>query len=257
MTPPVEIQIAGPRADIILARPDVLNALDWRTFDAFADAVAEVEGNENVRVVVVGGRGRSFSSGIDTSAFGDFAGDVRGMIARAQKAYRRLASLPLPTIAAVRGHALGAGFQIALACDLCIVTNGATLGLLEARFGIIPDLGGTQRLADLVGPAQAKRMIWLAEKIDGKRAAALGIAQAAVEDDDLDTAVDALADALAAAPPLAVAAAKRLVDAASSRSITASMDAEALEQERLLASADFAEGVSAFLQRRQPAWRRA
>ena len=128
-----------------------------------------------LRALVVIGNGRAFSSGIDTSVFtggtgetiegGDDAGSrhadptVDGIL-RAQESYSWLATARYPTIAAVRGYALGAGLQLALACDLRVFARGATVGLLEHKYGILPDLGGTQRLPRVVGAAKAKEMIW-------------------------------------------------------------------------------------------------
>src|SRR5207247_2138387 len=120
----------------------------------------EVAGQPDVRVVVVSGKGRSFSSGLDTSSMlapSDGAPDQ--MISRAQAGFRKIAALPMPTIAKVRGHALGAGLQLALACDIRVVAIDASLGILEGKYGLVPDLGGTQRLPRLVGPGGAAKLI--------------------------------------------------------------------------------------------------
>ena len=248
----VEVRTEGARADLVLRRPEVLNAMSIEVFEGLASAADEIAAQDEVRVLVVSGEGRSFSSGIDTSTFGTAAGDPQTQIARAQAGFRKIAALPIPTIAAVRGHALGAGLQLALACDLRVATRDASLGLLEARYGLVPDLGGTQQLPKLVGPARAKKMIWLAERVDGEEAGRIGLAEIVVESEQLDKVVDELAAALAAAPPLAVREAKRLVELSATATVDAGMDEEAVSQERMLTSSDFSEAVAAFIEKRVP-----
>jgi enoyl-CoA hydratase/carnithine racemase len=248
----VEVRTDGHRADLVLRRPEVLNAMSIEVFEGLASAADDIAGMEDVRVVVVSGEGRSFSSGIDTSTFGTVSGDPETQIARAQSGFRRIAALPIPTIAAVRGHALGAGLQLALACDLRVVARDSSLGLLEARYGLVPDLGGTQQLPALVGPGRAKKMIWLAERIDGETAGQIGLAEVVVDETDLDRTVDELAEAIAAGPPLAVRAVKHLVDLSLSTELEAGMDEEAKAQERMLTSSDFSEAITAFIEKRVP-----
>jgi enoyl-CoA hydratase/carnithine racemase len=235
-----------------LDRPEVLNAMDVEVFERLASAADEIASHDDVRIVVVSGKGRSFSSGIDTSTFGSLSGTAEEGIARAQAGFRKIAALPMPTIAKVQGHALGAGLQLALACDIRLVAEDASLGLLEGRYGIIPDLGGTQRLPLLVGTGWAKKMIWLAERIDGVTAGQIGLAEVVVPAADLDKAVDDVADRIAAAPPLATRHAKKLVDLAGTVPHEAGMDEEARAQKGLLASRDFGEAISAYIEGRDP-----
>lgn len=248
----VDVTFSGHRADLVLRRPDRLNAMDWNLFAALAESADRIATAEDVRVVVVGGEGRSFSSGIDTSTFGSLSGTAGEGIERAQAGFRKIAALPMPTIAKVQGHALGAGLQLALACDIRVVAEDASLGLLEGKYGIIPDLGGTQRLPLLVGTGTAKKMIWLAERVDGITAHHIGLAEVAVPVSDLDKVVDDLADRIAAAPPLAAREAKCLVDLAGRVPHETGMDEEAISQETLLASHDFAEAITAFIEQRDP-----
>ena len=250
----VRVTIDGTRAAIELRRPEVLNAMDWDVFDGLSQAADRIAA-EDVRVVVVSGEGRSFSSGIDTSTFGEMqAKGPAEMIARAQAGFRKITALSMPTVAKVRGHALGAGLQLALACDLRVMASDASVGLLEARFSLVPDLGGTQRLPALVGPGRAKRMIWLAERISGTEAADIGLAEVVVEPDALDDAVEELAQRLMMAPPVAVREAKRLVDLARTTDLERSMDEEGVSQQRMFASADFAEAITAFMEKREPVY---
>ena len=250
----VRVTIENHRADITLDRPDVLNAMNWEVFQGLAAAANQVAERDDVRAVVVSGAGRSFCSGIDTGSLG--SGDLapRAMIELAQAGFRALASLPAPTIAAVHGHAYGAGLQLALVCDVRIVTSDAKLGLLETNYGIVPDLGGTHRLPQLTGPGRAKLMMWLAERIDGIEAHRRGIAERCVAPDDLHQEVDDVVGALIARPPLATRAIKQLVDDAGTQPFSDAMDRVADAQEQLMASADFTEAISAFVERRDPVY---
>lgn len=248
----VDLSIADGRADLTLQRPDVLNAMNWDVFDGLTSAIGSIADDPDVRVVVVTGEGRSFSSGIDTTTFGDVRENPSEMIRRAQAPFRALADLVVPTIASVRGHALGAGMQLALACDLRVVARDAQLGLLEGKFALIPDLGGTRGLTSLVGPGRAKKMIWLDERVDGAEAERLGIAEVAVDPERLEETVDDLAARLAAASPVAVREAMRLVNLADRVDVDGAMDEEARSQKRIFASPDFAEAISAFMEGRPP-----
>ncbi|MDQ3985454.1 MAG: enoyl-CoA hydratase-related protein [Actinomycetota bacterium] len=251
----VEVVMNAARADVVLNRPDVLNAIDWDTFADLADAADRVAANDEVRVVVVRGEGRAFSSGIDTTMFGRTAGLPSEMVEHAQKGFRKLAALDVPVLAAVHGYALGAGMQLALVCDLRIVEESAQLGLLETRYGLIPDLGGTQRLPLLAGPSTAKKMMWLAEKINGREAFRTGIADVICDTGSLDQTVDDIARRLAAAPPIVVEAVKRLVDQAASMNFQQAMDSVARAQQEVLESSDFAEAIAAFAAKRRPVFR--
>jgi enoyl-CoA hydratase/carnithine racemase len=244
----VSVSVEGPRADVVLRRPEVLNAVNLEMFDGLATAADRLAASD-ARVVVLSGEGRSFCSGIDVSAIGAVTGAPPEMIARAQAGYRKLAALPMPTIAVVQGHALGAGFQMALACDIRVVAADARLGLLEANYGLIPDLGGSTRLPQIVGSGRAKKMIWLGEQIDGIEAGRLGVAELVVPPEDLLREADALADRLAEAPVTVVREAKALADRAHLLDTAQGMDAEAEAQARCMSAPDFAEAMMKGVQR--------
>jgi enoyl-CoA hydratase/carnithine racemase len=245
----VDVTYSGPRADIRLNRPEVLNAMSFEVFDALAGAADQVASRDDVHVVVVSGVGRSFSSGIDLSSLGQFSGALEDTISRAQAGFRKLAALPMPTIAAVQGHAYGAGLQLALMCDLRVVAEDASLGLLEMRYGLIPDLGGSTRLPQLVGAARAKRMIWLAERVNGIEAERVGVAEFVVAPTELSATVDDLAVKLAAPPHLAKRQVKVLIDRAHLVSQAEGMDAEALAQIECMTSPEFPEAIARSLSR--------
>ena len=240
----VEVSFREARADIRLNRPEVLNAMSFEVFDALAAACDQVRSRDDIEVVVLSGEGRSFSSGIDLNAFGEVAGSPRDGIARAQAGFRKLADLPMPTIAAVQGHALGAGLQVALACDIRVVAEDASLGLLELKYGIIPDLGGSNLLPRLVGAGRAKKMIWLAERIDGREAERIGLAEVCVPASELVKTVDDLAERLSEPPHLAKRMAKRVVDLSYLVGTNAGMDNEAEAQLECLTSPEFSETVT-------------
>jgi enoyl-CoA hydratase/carnithine racemase len=218
----------GHVATLVLDRADRLNAFTaemWAEMRALGRTLLAEPGD--VRVLVVRGEGRAFSSGIDTALFaGDLVSALRDpanprhrvpaidAVLTTQDAFTWLTDAPFVTIAAVHGFALGAGLQLALACDIRVVARSTTLGLLEVGYGIIPDLGGTQRLPRLVGTGKAIELIATAARVDADEALRIGMVERVVDDDGLTAAVSALAASIAAQPPGAVAGAKRAVHAA-------------------------------------------
>ena len=241
----VDLTVSEGCATVLITRPDVHNAMNWDVFDGLAKVFDEVAGNSEIRVVVVRGQGSSFSSGIDLNLFSEVAGDPVESIARAQAPFRKLVALEVPTVAAIGGHAYGAGLQLALCCDVRLATSDARLGLLEVKYGLIPDLGATARLLRLVGPGRAQWMMWSGEKIDGKRAAEVGLVEIIVDPPSaLDEKVESVARSLEHAPPIVLKGVKRLVDHAASASFTESMDEVGRAQQEVLASKDFAEAIA-------------
>ncbi|MGE0820562.1 MAG: enoyl-CoA hydratase/isomerase family protein [Candidatus Binatia bacterium] len=251
-----------------LNRPQKLNSMTVQMWDELRELGQQLREDQTLRVLVVIGEGRSFSSGIDTSQFGGnlFAGaseiattdaeqqgdPLVAAILCTQEAFTWLEEAPYPTVAAVRGHALGAGLQLALACDIRIVARGAQLGLLEHRYGLLPDLGGTQRLPRLVGAGKAMELVFTAATIDAEEAAQIGLVEQLVEDADLEQTVKSLAERIAAQPPLAVRGAKRAIRAARTLPTREGLHIEATEQAKCLRSSDFREAMRAFQERRTP-----
>ena len=261
----------GPVGWLRLNRPDKLNSWTFAMWEEMAKLGAELVADEDLRALVVIGEGRAFSSGIDTSNFSpgqsgalfteagsgaptDGTGDdtLVTAITDIQTCYSWLAEAPYPTIAAVRGYALGAGMQLAMACDLRIVVRGTKLGLPEHRYGLLPDLGGLYWLPRLVGVAKAKELVWTGETIDAEEAHRIGLANRLVRDDELETEVAKLAETLAAQPPIAVSGSKRAIDAAAGQSLPEGLREAAVGQARCIRSADFAEAVAAFAGQRAP-----
>lgn len=256
----------GHVARLVLDRPEKLNAFTpqmWSEMRALGAQLLDDPGD--VRVLVVAGEGRAFSSGIDTGVLAGGVSEPAGddgsgeslvaAVLQTQEAFSWLEQAPFATIAAVRGYALGAGLQLALACDIRVLAHDATVGLLEHRYGIIPDLGGTQRLPRLVGPGQAKRLVFTAATIDAHEAHRIGLCEHVVPDEDLDAAVAALVATIAAQPPLAVAASKRAINAALDGPIANGLRLEAEGQAVCLPSADTREAITAFVEGRAPVYR--
>lgn len=255
---------------LVLSRPERLNAFTIHMWAELRALGQELRDDEDLRAVVVIGEGRAFSSGIDTSVFtggaegtglDDLGGQDAGSrhadptvdgIMRAQESYSWLEEAPFATIAAVRGYALGAGLQLALACDLRVFARGTQVGLLEHTYGLIPDLGGTQRLPRLVGPGKAKELIFTVARIDAEEAYRLGICERLVDDADLEREVAALAAQIAGQPPLAVRGAKRGVAAAGALPVAEGLRVEAEAQAVCLRSDDMREAVGAFVEKRAP-----
>jgi len=258
---------------LVLNRPARLNSFTiemWGELRDLGERLLDDPGE--LRALVVVGEGRAFSSGIDTSVFtnessaGDLLADPSAVqqhedpaiagILRSQDAYNWLEDAPFATIAAIRGFALGAGLQLALACDIRVAARGTQLGLLELEYGIIPDLGGTQRLPRLVGAGRAKEMIFTAARIDTEEAARIGLVERVVSDEELEEVAGALAEAIAARPPLAVRAAKRAVGVAmSGASVREGLVVEAEGQAACLRSNDMKEAIAAFVEQRPPVYR--
>jgi enoyl-CoA hydratase/carnithine racemase len=262
----------GPVGWLELHRPERLNAFTVQMWDELRALGRAVGDDPDLRALVVVGAGRAFSSGIDTSVFttpgeGDALGrdgegrhpdQVVARILEVQDSFTWLEEAPYPTVAAVRGYALGAGMQLAIACDLRVVAEGTQLGLLEHRYGILPDLGGTQRLPRLVGPSKALQLVVTAARIDTAEAARLGLADLVVADDELEGAASELAGTIAAQPPLAVRGVKRAIRAAvSGSSVREGLVVEAEAQAACLRSKDMAEAIAAFVEKRAPVYRGA
>jgi enoyl-CoA hydratase/carnithine racemase len=247
-----------------LNRPDKLNSFTIQMWDELRTIGEELRDDPELRALVVIGNGRAFSSGIDTSVFTNpepprgrdepttHDNPTVASILRTGEGYNWLEAARYPTIAAVRGYALGAGLQLALACDLRVFARGTSVGLLEHKYGILPDLGGTQRLPRVVGPGKAKEMIWTAARIDAEEAYRIGLCEQLVDESELEAAVGALAEKIAAQPPLAVQGAKRAVDAAGVLSLREGLVVEAEAQAVCLTSDDMREAISAFVASRVP-----
>lgn len=252
----VTIAVAHGVADVRLARPDKLNAFDPAMFDAVSDAIARIGAMREVRCVVLSGEGRAFSVGLDLATLGD-ASALRDLGARTHGIANRVQhvawgwrALPQPVVAAVHGHAFGAGFQVMLGADIRLCAPDAELAMMEARWGLVPDMAGVALLKGLVRSDVAREIAFTARRMAGTEAAALGLVTRLANDPH--AAALALAAEIAERGPAAVRAAKRLFNAAVDGDAAAILHAEATEQAALLVSADHRETLRAAAERRAP-----
>jgi len=239
-------------ATATLARPPV-NAIDDAWIARFLEVLQAAE-TQRARALLIRSAQRTFSAGADLSLmrsrFDSEAGRARmvAFVREMQRAYARLESSPMVSIAEIGGAAMGGGLELALACDLRVAAAEAKLGLPEARLGLLPGAGGTQRLARLAGEATAKRLILGAEVVDGTEAARLGIVQWAVPAADVICLARRIAQEVAALPAESLAACKRCIGAACEAN-GGGYELEVQATGALLASADTQSRVRAFLEK--------
>jgi enoyl-CoA hydratase/carnithine racemase len=228
--PVISLALEPPLAVATLGRSPV-NAIDEGWLAGLEAALSALERAPEAGVLLVRSSQRAFCAGADLALMRgrfDTAAGRRKMVAlarRMQRAFARLEALPQATIAEIGGAALGGGLELALACDLRIAAEGAQLGLPEARLGLLPGAGGTQRLKRVIGEALARRLILRGEAISASEAAALGLAHWAVARDELESRARALALELAAIPPATLAACKRCLAARGAAGYAAELEA--------------------------------
>lgn len=244
----------GHVGTLTLARPHKRNALNPAMRAELVQLGGQLLADETLRCLVVTGDGPSFCAGIDLVE--DMAGTLAAFAERPLNdetvelglqvagVFEWIPTLGCPSVAAVRGHAYGAGLQLALACDFRIFSRDARVGLTETRYGLLPDMGATFRLPRIVGEGRARELILLGEVIGAEEALRIGLANRAVDDDELDSAAVEFAERLAAQPPLAVRGARRAMEAGRGLDDFASLRAAVAEQARCLASEEFNQSMS-------------
>lgn len=244
-------------ARITINRPERHNAMDDPTSEAFGEAVTWATGSADVRAIVIGGAGRSFSSGRDTAHLGQRPGGESDyeFVLRSQRSRVALMESTKPVIAALKGAVLGGALELALSADFRIASTDARMGFPEVGFGIMTDTGGAPLTTMLAGPSRAKYLLMTAERIDAQRALEWGLVDQVVEPAELDDAVNAFATRLAAGPPLALAMIKQVVDGMWSGAVRRSLGEELLAQSALFRSGDHAEAKLARREGRPPAYR--
>ena len=251
----------GTTFEIIFNRPDKRNAINIDMMEQFDEAITLANRTAGIRAVLIRGEGSVFSAGVDVSnllmlaqKYGNhWQGRSRRITEDFQLIFTRLERLEIPTIALMHGYALGLAMELALACDFRIATVGTQLGLPETRLGIIPDVGGTTRLTRLIGPSRAKELIYTGKHISATQAEAWGILNYAVPSDQLVAKGDELAAEIAKAAPLAVGAAKRVIDGLAD--IDRGLALEAWAQNQLFNTEDFVEGAQSFMMKKTAVWK--
>jgi 2-(1,2-epoxy-1,2-dihydrophenyl)acetyl-CoA isomerase len=243
----------GAIARITLNRPERLNSFTARMHEELRDALSKLG---DARVVVLTGAGRGFCAGQDLNDRAVSPGEAVDLGETVQQCWnpliRTLTSLPQPVIARVNGVAAGAGANIALACDIVVAAKSAKFIQSFSAIGLVPDSGGTWALPRLVGQARALGLALTGESLPAEKAADWGLVWEAVEDDDLDSQVDAIAHKLASLPPLGLAATKEMIRSSWQYSLDEELDRQAGAMRRLGFTDDYREGVAAFLEKRSP-----
>lgn len=240
--------------EIVLDRPDKLNALDKPTVDQLAAVLAEAAA-DSVGAVIIRGEGRAFSAGRDIEGVDPAAEDAEAVIAEwFNPLVLAIRDLPAITIAAVHGACLGAGFGLAMACDLTYAAGNAKFGSPFVRLGAVPDSGAHHVFVHHLGPQRALELIVTGELISGERAAELGLVARSCPPDELLDTCRQLARQIAEGPRLAFAESRRLIRRIASEdpALDAVLAAEAAAQGRVSATADYREGFAAFQEKRVP-----
>jgi enoyl-CoA hydratase/carnithine racemase len=268
--PPGSDQLAGGKliidrpaeavARLRINNPEKRNPLDHEVLDALAAALPPLGAGIDTRCVVITGTGRAFSAGYDIGAIpaSSFERDAEALVAHPfHAAMEAVSAHPYPVLAAINGHCLGGGLELAVRCDVRVCAAGAKLGMPPAKLGLIYGHTGLERFIDVVGVAYTRELFLTGRNLDAARAERIGLVNAVVADDELESAALALASEIAAGAPLASRGNKLAIETlARFPRLTAEQEAELVELRRsCFASEDFREGLSAFAAKRKPEWR--
>jgi enoyl-CoA hydratase len=265
-SPMIQTRRDGDVVVLTFDRPDQLNAMSQPMGEAFADCIADLARDETARAVVLTGAGRAFSAGGDMDMIQDRAlegraapGLARRPIRDTMRAFYKLflsvRDLPMPTVAAINGHAIGAGFCVALACDMRIVADRAKVGLNFTKLGLHPGMAATWTVPRLVGPALAAELLYSSRLLGGEEAARVGLANRCLPTDEVVPAAIELCRQISACAPLAVRAVKRALERTDHASLEDQLSFEASEQAICFESEDVHEGIAAVREKREPSFR--
>jgi enoyl-CoA hydratase/carnithine racemase len=259
----LEIVRDGHVATLWLNRPEKLNALSEDMWADLPAAMGELDGDDEVRVVILAGRGASFTVGIDVAMLAGFGMDgaskassnmaLYQTIRRMQRTASCFADSPKPVLAAVHGHCLGAGMDLITACDLRLASADANFSIRETRMGLVADIGTLQRLPGIVGAGNTAELAFTGDDFDAVRAERIGLVNRVVRDQDvLFEAADDLAQAISSNSPLVVSGIKKVLAANDGRTVDQALDFVAQWNASYLISNDLFEAVTAFTEKRQP-----
>lgn len=254
MTAPVRhlgITVEAAVATVVLDRPPV-NAVDLEVIDDFLRMVEKVGADPGVRAVVITGSGRAFCAGADVTMMRDLSPDNHRKVRRWIEVQAGLEAMAKPVIAAINGYALGGGAELTLACDVRFMAEDARIGFPEIELGIFPGAGGTQRLARLLGPARALRLMVEGRRLTAMEAESLGLVDRVLPKDVLLSTVHDYARELARKPTRAIGLLKRCVYGGWGRPLHEGLELEARAVFELIETADAREGLAAFLEKRPP-----
>ncbi|MSO41020.1 MAG: enoyl-CoA hydratase [Solirubrobacterales bacterium] len=247
-------------ARLTLNRPESRNALDHETLNVLAEAMPSLDRGIEVRCVVLTGAGKAFSAGYDIAGIPDesFERDAESLVAHPfAAALEAVADHPWPVLAAINGHALGGGLELALSCDLRVCAAGAKLGMPPAKLGLIYGHTGLQRFIDTIGVPRTKELFLTGRNVDAARAEAIGLVNETVDDAEVESHSIELATEIAANAPLSMKGNKLAIDTLNSfKRLTPEQERELIElREFCFASEDFREGIRAFSEKRRPDWK--
>jgi enoyl-CoA hydratase/3-hydroxyacyl-CoA dehydrogenase len=251
----VRLSVEGAIAHVTMSRPEALNALNGKMLQELKDVLAQVRANRAVRVVVFSGEGDAFIAGADIKEMQVVAAkpdEIRALTELGQSVMRDIETLPQPVIAAINGLALGAGLELALACDIRIASSKARLGLPEVGIGIMPGLGGTQRTTRLVGRGVASELVLTGDVIRPEEAARVGLVNRVVAPDKLMETAGELAERIASRAPVALAKAKAAIVATQQLGLEEGLAFEVDRACEVHATPDRAEGMQALIEKRKP-----
>jgi enoyl-CoA hydratase/carnithine racemase len=247
-------------ARLTLSRPEARNALDHDLLDALAGTMPSLNRGIEIRCVIVTGAGKAFSAGYDIADIPEdsFERDAESLVAHPfHAAMEAVAQHPWPVLAAINGHALGGGLELALACDLRISARGAKLGMPPAKLGLIYGHTGLKRFIDAIGVPRTKELFLTGRNLSAEGAERIGLVNGVVDDGELERASVELAAEVAANAPLSLRGNKRTIDALNAYPrLTPDQERALIELRRsCFASEDFREGIRAFAEKRKPQWR--
>ncbi len=247
----VESSRDGYVALLRLNRPEARNALSPELMEELAAELERLDPDPEVRCAVIAGSEKVFAAGADIKAMSErsFAEALRHPAA---SFWRRLAAIKTPMIAAVSGYALGGGCELALACDMIVAADGASFGQPEINLGIIPGGGGTQRLARVLGKQRAMELVFTGRRVDAAEAAEMGLVNQVVPEGRWLEEAMALAATVAKQPPIAARLAKQAVLVAEETALSPGIENERRLYELAMATEDRVEGMTAFLEKREP-----
>ncbi len=258
----VEIDVKDGIGWLWLNRPDKLNAMSEDMWGDIPAAVGELNADESVRVIVVAGRGKAFTVGIDLTMLGSLEMDAESEADKRAKLYAEIKRLqqtnsafadsPKPTIAAVHGYCLGAGIDLITACDIRLASTGATFSVRETKMGLVADVGTMQRLPKIIAPGHLAELVFTGKDIDAAEAERIGLVNRVHDDAALLAEAEAMAQEIAANSPLVVQGAKQVLAAEAGMSTEAALDHIALWNSAFLWSNDLNEAMMAFMEKRPP-----
>lgn len=252
----IVLDIDGVVATLTVNRPEKMNAVNNATVEELDQALAQIEKNSDLRVLILTGAGeKSFVAGADINEVNNRDAIIgRAETRRRQEVYSRIENLEIPSIAAINGFALGTGLELAMVCSIRIASTKALLGQPEVKLGIMPGAGGTQRLPKLVGMGRAMEIVLTGDPIKADAALSMGLVNKVVEPDQLMEEAKKLADTIAARPKLAIQYAKEAVLRSGEGSLAQGLAHESYLHTLSCGTADKKEGVAAFLEKRKPSF---